>query len=589
MSFFSEASLAMIPSGYKTSKVYSAIPTSGDGDLTFLRSNDTATRVGPDGLIEKVRTNLILQSQTFDNASWVKSASGTGVNPVVTANNATAPDGTMTADTIVFDAGAGTSNSDISNIYQTLTLGGTIYAGSFYARVTSGTGQLVFRHALGGAYTKANLTTTWQRFSSAETFGGGTQYFEIGIRRDVSEPVNASVTVQMWGAQLETGDIATDYIATTSAAVSVGPVANVPRLDYLDSSSPRLLLEPQRTNSVLFSEQFDNAAWTKLNATISANATTSPDGYSNADQIIDDTTNGTHLAYQILGSRSVGTAWSVFMKKGTLNYGFIGNVQSSTDFTTAVIDLTDGTVKEIQNGSGNTGSVTVQNYGNGWYRVIMQSSANGGGTSVGCSDGSALSGATKDAIYTGTGSGSIYTFGAQLEDASYATSYIPTLGAAVTRSVDYTLKSGSSLAENAKTWFCDVNITEGRVNGSSEMFLTIRGGAYEGYFRYFANNVLHFQYYGATGSAQIVLNSAIPAGTTARVKMAARIENNDMVFYVNGAQIGTNTTATRGTGMNILEVGTYGVNAGYHISNSINELILFPTALTNAQLAELTA
>jgi hypothetical protein len=35
MSFFSEASLAMIPSGYKTSKVYSAIPTSGDGDLTF--------------------------------------------------------------------------------------------------------------------------------------------------------------------------------------------------------------------------------------------------------------------------------------------------------------------------------------------------------------------------------------------------------------------------------------------------------------------------------------------------------------------------------------------------------------------------
>jgi hypothetical protein len=214
----------------------------------------------------------------------------------------------------------------------------------------------------------------------------------------------------------------------------------------LGSSSPRLLLEPQRTNSVLFSEQFDNAAWTKLNATISANATTSPDGYSNADQIIDDTTNGTHLAYQILGSRSVGTAWSVFMKKGTLNYGFIGNVQSSTDFTTAVIDLTDGTVKEIQNGSGNTGSVTVQNYGNGWYRVIMQSSANGGGTSVGCSDGSALSGATKDAIYTGTGSGSIYTFGAQLEDASYATSYINTLGAAVTRGVDSASKDGYQFA-----------------------------------------------------------------------------------------------------------------------------------------------
>jgi hypothetical protein len=51
--------LVMIPSGYKTDKVYSVKPTDGTGDLTFTRSNDTATRVGPDGLIEKVRTNLV--------------------------------------------------------------------------------------------------------------------------------------------------------------------------------------------------------------------------------------------------------------------------------------------------------------------------------------------------------------------------------------------------------------------------------------------------------------------------------------------------------------------------------------------------
>jgi hypothetical protein len=69
MSLFTDASLVMIPSGYKTSKVYSVKPTDGSGDLTFTRSNDTATRVGPDGLIEKVRTNLILQSNTF-TTSW---------------------------------------------------------------------------------------------------------------------------------------------------------------------------------------------------------------------------------------------------------------------------------------------------------------------------------------------------------------------------------------------------------------------------------------------------------------------------------------------------------------------------------------
>jgi hypothetical protein len=60
MSFFEDASLVLIPSAQKTSKVYSVKPTDGTGDLTFTRSNDTATRVGPDGLIEKVRTNLAL-------------------------------------------------------------------------------------------------------------------------------------------------------------------------------------------------------------------------------------------------------------------------------------------------------------------------------------------------------------------------------------------------------------------------------------------------------------------------------------------------------------------------------------------------
>jgi hypothetical protein len=60
-------------------------------------------------------------------------------------------------------------------------------------------------------------------------------------------------------AQLETGDIATDYIPTTTTAVSVGPVANLPRLNYPINSDgsvgcPSLLLEPQRTNVVPYSE-----------------------------------------------------------------------------------------------------------------------------------------------------------------------------------------------------------------------------------------------------------------------------------------------------------------------------------------------
>jgi hypothetical protein len=71
MSFFTDSSLCLIPSGVKSGKVYSIVPTSGDGDLTFTRAS-SATRIGPDGLIEKVRTNVLLQSNTF-NTTWTTS------------------------------------------------------------------------------------------------------------------------------------------------------------------------------------------------------------------------------------------------------------------------------------------------------------------------------------------------------------------------------------------------------------------------------------------------------------------------------------------------------------------------------------
>jgi hypothetical protein len=68
--YYAKASLVMVPSLYKTSIVYSERPLTTDGQLAFTRSNDTATRVGPDGYIEKVRTNVLLQSNSFDT-TWL--------------------------------------------------------------------------------------------------------------------------------------------------------------------------------------------------------------------------------------------------------------------------------------------------------------------------------------------------------------------------------------------------------------------------------------------------------------------------------------------------------------------------------------
>ena len=71
-SIYDKASLVLIPSGTKTSKVYSQKPVNGDGDFTFTRSS-AATRVNASGNIEKETQNLLLRSNKFDT-TWTKSS-----------------------------------------------------------------------------------------------------------------------------------------------------------------------------------------------------------------------------------------------------------------------------------------------------------------------------------------------------------------------------------------------------------------------------------------------------------------------------------------------------------------------------------
>jgi hypothetical protein len=289
MSLLNDASLILVPSAIKTGEVlvqkplpnkfadetgnYDGNDPQTNANLTFTRAS-SATRVGPDGLIEKVRTNLLLQSNGFNTASWIKFAAGTALAPVVTANAGTAPDGANNAFRVQFDC-VGTTSTDRSIVNQAITsVNSTPHASSVYIKAFSAGEvgkQVRFITEQSGSQIIITLTADWQRV------------------------VNVGTSV----SQVETGDVMTDYIATTTAAVSVGPVSGLPRLDYLGSSCPRLLLEPQRTNLALYSEQIDNAGWTKQGLTITANSAVSPDGYTNADLLDDGTAASTqHWFFQ---------------------------------------------------------------------------------------------------------------------------------------------------------------------------------------------------------------------------------------------------------------------------------------------------
>lgn len=190
------------------------------------------------------RRNQLTFTEAFDNPAWIKTAVGTGVAPVVTPNADVAPDGTLTADRIDFNRGAGTSGSDTSLITRPIVNAGLGLAGSIYVKAgtPADVGKtILFRHATGAAYTTITLTAEWVRAINIST-GSGTD-FQIAAR----SPSSQTVSVLLWGAQLEPGAVVTPYqrVASTHDVSEAGIAsAGFVRLDGSDDSLPIRLPAP---------------------------------------------------------------------------------------------------------------------------------------------------------------------------------------------------------------------------------------------------------------------------------------------------------------------------------------------------------
>ena len=533
-SFYDDASLVVIPSGYKTSKVYAEKPTDGSGDLAFTRTGDTATRVNSAGLIEKVRTNLVTYSNSFSNAAWTKVGGTTltaGQTDYLGGTNAWKWEATGAA-TIQLAQNPAGSAIRTASIYAkagnvstiSLWIGSAVTFNLSTGTVTSGTGVIT------------SVGNGWYRCSA---FGADISHNPYFIAANSGDYVLVSF------AQLETGDIATAYIPTTTAAVSVGPVANVPRLDYLGSTCPRLLLEPQRTNLYPYSEQLNQ--WTASSATVTANYAVSPDGYTNADRV-------------------------VFAAGGLLYNGATGSAGQNT--LSVYAKATNGVSGQFRFfGNGNTTLSTDQTATGEWQRFTFTYTY------------SAVT-AGLAAPTTGGGVSDVIFWGFQHEIGAYATSYIPTLAASATRGADAASKTGISslIGQTEGTLFLDFNLQTtnedfviGQIYNSSTPANSI-------YFYVTSTNVIEAFVDNSGTQARIIPPSASAQG---RYKLAIAYKANEFKYYVNGTLIGTDTSGTVPT-CNSINLIDYANGGGYMEKSAVNQYLIFKTSLTNAQLAELT-
>jgi hypothetical protein len=581
--FYDNASLVVIPSGYKAGTVYAQKPLTTDGQLAFTRTGDTATRVNSAGLIEKVRTNLLLQSNSFDT-TW------TNVNTTETSGQS-GYDGSSDAWLLSKSAANGYLIQSISSSgVQTLSVyakAGTLNWLRLNINFTSGTDPIAFFDLANGVL---GSTPAGVIDSNIQSIGGGWYRCDIISNGTISDirifPADAdndisgtSGNIYIQDAQLEASDFgATDYIPTTTAAVSVGPTANTARLDYLGSTCPRLLLEPQATTLLQYSEQMNNAYWTKANLSVSANttATLDPSGYYGADKLVEAATTSTHeINHAIFALTAASYTYSIFAKAAERSW-IVLSIQGQYTF----FDIANGVIGV--NAAGNTPKIEA--YGNGWYRCSITRTA----TATNNFGLIRLASADNTPNYAGNGTSGLYVWGANLTATSYLQSYIPTLAASATRGADACSKTGISslIGQTEGTIFVQGEAVTIDAQASSPIYLTISDGTQSNitYIQQRSNGTIRADFFeGSVQQARITSTTTYPIGTS--LKMALAYASGNFAFYINGVLIGT-ASGTSIPAMSQINVGAF--VATDYTGAAISQTLLFKTRLTNAELAELT-
>jgi hypothetical protein len=504
--------LALIPSGYSDGKVYSVLPSNGDGDFTFSRGSN-ATRVNKDGLIETMPLELgseILSGLDFTNWAVLGGASS------------------VSSDEFTTTSAGGISKTSLLTV------------GKDYKAVISGT------------TTSANtqIRTSNNSFTYFNWDYSGSFSFEFVF--------TATSTTGLYIRHSGVGTTEVDNFSVKEVTSGY----DLPRLDYTDSSCPSLLLEPQRTNLIDYSEDFSQSVWQKQSAGVAStpiitnNYTISPDGNLNADRVVFNLNGATNSDFsQIADSitNSIGDVTNSIWIKSNTESNYNMSFVDPKGYYTSIMVTTE------------------------WQRFDV--------TSTTVSTSSALrlrlrgSEATSDYA-------DVSVWGAQVEEGSYATSYIPTNGATATRYADVCNGAGTSDTFNDSEGVLMAEISA-LANDGTNRRISISDGSTNNriVFSYSSTNN-QFQSFLANPSVQFNFYHTLNNSTEIN-KIALKYKLNDFALWINGVEVATDNSGTLPIGMNRIAFDE-GSGAAPFYGNT-KQVQYYNTALTGSELEELTS
>jgi hypothetical protein len=341
------------------------------------------------------------------------------------------------------------------------------------------------------------------------------------------------------------------------------------------------LLEPQRTNLVLRSEEFNDASWIKSATTVTANSTTSPSGIVNADTLIGDGITNAHfiVSNSITVTSGLSYSVSIYAKKNTNNFIQILTAGGSGG-NYANFDLNNGVVGSLGNLFGALPTSSITNAGNGWYRCtivfISQSTVSTVGVSL-------ISSATSPRAEANSLSTSIFLWGAQLETGAYETSYIPTISASVTRNSDTFALSNvftnDLISSAGGTWFVELR---------NNIVRTRDAFGFIGIWKTnpTANSLgLYSSVTGRLVVAKYISSSITPLFTTTTdtIKVAIKWNGATADVFVNGVKVVSATTFA------FADMDSTGAGvSGTPLIAFINSMALYNTPISDAECIAIT-